>query len=40
MDTLPLMLASVRLVGWALVHFLWQGALLGLIYWMGRAWLR
>jgi len=37
MDTLPLMLASVRLVGWALVHFLWQGALLGLIYWMGRA---
>lgn len=37
MDSLPLLLASMRVVGWALVHFLWQGALLGLIYWMGRS---
>jgi bla regulator protein BlaR1 len=32
MDDLPLMLAGVHLIGWALVHFIWQGALLGLLY--------
>ncbi len=32
MDLLPLVLASTRLIGWALVHFLWQGVLLGVIY--------
>ena len=32
MDALPLMLASAHLIGWALVHFVWQGVLLGLVY--------
>ena len=32
MDALPLLLASAHLIGWALVHFVWQGALLGLVY--------
>ncbi|KZC17215.1 hypothetical protein RHOFW510R12_07130 [Rhodanobacter sp. FW510-R12] len=32
MDTLPLLLESARVIGWALVHFIWQGALLGLVY--------
>jgi TonB family protein len=32
MDALPLILASAHLIGWALVHFVWQGVLLGLVY--------
>ncbi len=32
MDALPLILASAHLIGWALVHFVWQGILLGLVY--------
>ena len=32
MDALPWMLASAHLIGWALVHFVWQGVLLGLVY--------
>lgn len=32
MNLLPLVLASTRMIGWALVHFLWQGVLLGAIY--------
>jgi len=32
MHALPLMLASMRIVGWALVHFVWQATLLGLAY--------
>jgi TonB family protein len=32
MDALPLVLASVRVIGWALVHFVWQAAVLGLLY--------
>ena len=32
MDALPLILASAHLIGWTLVHFVWQGALLGLVY--------
>jgi bla regulator protein BlaR1 len=37
MDALPLILASARMIGWALVHFVWQGALLGLLYAIVRA---
>jgi hypothetical protein len=37
MDALPLMLASAHLIGWALVHFVWQGVLLGLVYGAVRA---
>jgi bla regulator protein BlaR1 len=32
MDALPLLLASAHLIGWTLVHFVWQGCLLGLVY--------
>lgn len=32
MDMLPVVLAGVRVIGWALLHFVWQGALLGLLY--------
>lgn len=32
MDVLPLVHAGVRVIGWALLHFVWQGALLGLVY--------
>lgn len=32
MDALPVMFASVRVVGWTLLHSVWQGALLGLLY--------
>ncbi|TAM61840.1 MAG: TonB family protein [Rhodanobacter sp.] len=32
MHALPLMLASARVIGWALVHFVWQATLLGLVY--------
>ncbi|MDE2155025.1 MAG: TonB family protein [Xanthomonadaceae bacterium] len=32
MHALPLMLASTRVIGWALVHFVWQASLLGLVY--------
>lgn len=32
MDALPLLLAGARLIGWTLLHFFWQAALLGLIY--------
>ncbi|OOG47857.1 M56 family metallopeptidase [Rhodanobacter sp. C01] len=32
MDALQVMLASVRVVGWTLLHSVWQGALLGLLY--------
>ena len=32
MHALPLMLASTRVIGWALVHFVWQATLLGLVY--------
>ncbi|MBB6186523.1 TonB family protein [Rhodanobacter sp. MP7CTX1] len=32
MDALPLILASAHLIGWTLVHFVWQGVLLGLVY--------
>jgi bla regulator protein blaR1 len=37
MDALPLILASAHLIGWILVHFVWQGALLGLVYAAARA---
>lgn len=37
MDALPVVLASVRVVGWTLLHFVWQGALLGLLYAVARA---
>lgn len=37
MDALPLLLESARVIGWALVHFIWQGALLGLVYTAARA---
>lgn len=36
MDVLSLWLSGVRLVGWTLVHFLWQGALIGLVYALAR----
>jgi bla regulator protein BlaR1 len=36
MDALPLLLASARVIGWALVHFVWQGALLGGVYAIAR----
>ena len=32
MDALPLLLASAHLIGWTLVHFVWQGTLLGMVY--------
>lgn len=32
MDALPLLLAGTRVIGWTLLHFFWQAALLGLIY--------
>lgn len=32
MDLLPVVLASVHVIGWTLLHFIWQGALLGLLY--------
>ncbi len=32
MDALPLMLVGARVIGWALLHFFWQGALLGLVH--------
>lgn len=32
MRALPMLLDGARLIGWALLHFLWQGALLGLVY--------
>lgn len=32
MDLAPYMLAGARLIGWVLLHSLWQGALLGLAY--------
>lgn len=37
MDALPVVLVSVRVVGWALLHFVWQGVLLGLLYAAARA---
>ena len=37
MDVLPVVLASVRVVGWVLLHFVWQGVLLGLLYAVARA---
>ncbi|MGH8158442.1 MAG: TonB family protein [Rhodanobacter sp.] len=36
MSALPVMLASVRVVGWTLLHSVWQGALLGLLYAVAR----
>lgn len=27
-------------LAWSLIHFLWQGALVGLVYWCARRWLR
>lgn len=32
MHALPMLLDGARLIGWALLHFLWQGTLLGLVY--------
>jgi len=32
MDGLPVMLVGARVIGWTLLHFVWQGALLGLLY--------
>ncbi|MDE3210494.1 MAG: M56 family metallopeptidase [Pseudomonadota bacterium] len=32
MSLFPTWFAASRMLGWALVHFLWQGALLGLVY--------
>ncbi|OOG36386.1 M56 family metallopeptidase [Rhodanobacter sp. C05] len=32
MDALPVMLVGARVIGWTLLHFVWQGALLGLLY--------
>jgi TonB family protein len=32
MDTLPVLFASARVIGWALLHFFWQATLVGLIY--------
>ena len=32
MDVMSLVLASIRVVGWTLLHSVWQGALLGLLY--------
>lgn len=37
MDVPGLLLAAVRVIGWTLVHFLWQGTLLGVIYALLRA---
>jgi bla regulator protein blaR1 len=37
MDVMPVVLASVRVVGWVLLHFVWQGVLLGLLYAVARA---
>jgi len=36
MDMLSLCLSGLRLVGWTLVHFVWQGALIGLGYALAR----
>lgn len=36
MSALPVVLAGVRVVGWTLLHSVWQGALLGLLYAMAR----
>lgn len=36
MDMLPVVLVSVRMIGWTLLHFVWQGALLGLLYALAR----
>lgn len=32
MDVLPILVASVRVIGWTLLHFFWQATLLGLVY--------
>ncbi|MEO8778760.1 MAG: M56 family metallopeptidase [Rhodanobacter sp.] len=39
MITLPIWLAATRMIGWTLVHFLWQGAVLGVVYWLARPFL-
>lgn len=36
MDMLSLCLSGVRLIGWTLVHFVWQGILVGLMYALAR----
>lgn len=40
MTAAPQMLAVARLVGWMIVHSLWQGVFLGLVYAAGRAFVR
>lgn len=35
-ELLPSMLALARIIGWALLHFIWQAALLGGVYWLVR----
>lgn len=37
MSVLPMMLAGMRIVGWTLLHSVWQGMLLGLLYAVVRA---
>jgi TonB family protein len=37
MDLQLLLLTGTRVIGWTLLHFVWQGALLGLLYALGRA---
>ena len=32
MDAFSLMLSGVRIIGWVLLHFLWQAALVGVVY--------
>ncbi|MEO7052836.1 MAG: M56 family metallopeptidase [Rhodanobacter sp.] len=39
MTALPIWFAATQLIGWTLVHFLWQGSLLGLMYALARPFL-
>jgi bla regulator protein BlaR1 len=37
MDSLPWVLGGTRIIGWTLLHLIWQGVLLGLIYKIAKA---
>lgn len=39
MNALPVWFAATQMIGWTLVHFLWQGTLLGLVYGLARPFL-
>ncbi len=37
---IPILIAIASTLGWTLLHFLWQGALIGVVYALVRYWLR